>query len=951
MQNPFLAVRQLGQSIWYDNIRRRLITSGDLRAMVEHDGLCGVTSNPAIFEKALTGSADYDPLLRALVEGGVGSALDVYECLAVQDIQMAADELSPVYRDTDGRDGYVSLEVSPYLAHDTQATLDEARRLCTRVARPNVMIKVPATPAGIPAIARLIGEGINVNVTLLFAVTTYEAVAAAYLAGLESFSQAGGDLRRVSSVASFFVSRIDTLIDSQLEQARERVTSPERRATLERLFGKVAIANAKSAYAAYRRLVASPRWQSLASKGARPQRLLWASTSTKNPDYPKTLYVDELIGSDTVNTVPAETFEAFRRHGRARPALTSNWEDNLAAARETLATLAEVGISLDEATDRLLDEGVRKFVEPFDALLSSIERKRQAVLGNRLAGWSYNLDGAAGPVDADVQEWQTQGKLRRLWNRESGLWTGADENRWLGWLESVAEQRAKSERLLALAADVRRGDFRHVLLLGMGGSSLAPEVMRATFGVVEGFPDLHVLDSTVPAQVETVSGALDLRRTLFIVASKSGGTLEPNAFVQYFYDQVVRGVGRDKAGSRFIAITDPDTPLQRRAERDGFRAVVASEPSIGGRYSALSNFGMLPAAVMGVDVRRVLDGAMLMVQSCAASVPPAVNPGVRLGIIIGSLARLGRDKLTLVISPGIQALGAWVEQLIAESTGKHGSGVLPVDAETPGPPEVYGDDRLFVYIRLDDAASAAHDVAIDALEAAGRPVVRINLADRLDIGQEFFRWEMATAVAGALLGVHAFDQPDVEASKGATRTLTEAFDKNGRLPAETPLLEDGGLRLFAAPHDQTVAAAASDAIACLAVHLGRLGAGDYLALNAYVERNAANQRELQAIRHAVRDAKKVATTLGFGPRLLHSTGQLHKGGRNAGVFLHITSDDARDVAIPGRRYSFGTLKRFQAQGDFEVLAERSRRILRVHLGSDVTAGLRALREAVTRSFA
>lgn len=952
MQNPLLAVRNLGQSIWYDNIRRSLITSGDLRAMVQDDGLCGVTSNPAIFEKALSGSADYEQPLRALVEAGAPSALDIYERLAVQDIQMAANVLAPVYRDTDGVDGYVSLEVSPYLAHDTQATLDEARRLFAEVARPNVMIKVPATPAGVPAIATLIGEGINVNVTLLFAVAAYEAVAGAYLDGLEALDRAGGDLRRVASVASFFVSRIDTLVDGQLDRARDAEADAEHRAKVERLRGTVAIANAKVAYAAYLALIASPRWQALAAKGARPQRLLWASTSTKNPDYSPTLYVDELIGPDTVNTVPGETFEAFRNWGRATPALTDDWDANLAAARATLASLEEVGISLDRATEQLLDEGVRKFVDPFDALLSSIERKRQAVLGRRLAGWSCSFDGAdldgvTEPVNAMLHDWRTHGKLRRLWNRDATLWTRADEDRWLGWLDCVAGQRSDVERLETFAQEVRRDGFRHVVLLGMGGSSLAPEVMRATFGVISGSPELHVLDSTVPAQVEAVSHAIDLRRTLFIVASKSGGTLEPNVLADYFTDQVARAVGADDAGSRFVAITDPDSPLQHRAEHDRFRAVFHGEPSIGGRFSALSNFGLVPAAVMGVDARSVLDRAALMVQSCTAGVPPEVNPGVRLGLIIGSLAKAGRDKLTLVCSPSLRALGAWIEQLIAESTGKRGRGVVPIDAEVPGPPEMYGNDRLFVSVRLE--GEDEHDAALTALEAAGQPVVRISLADRLDIGQEFFRWEMATAVAGALLDINPFDQPDVEASKAATRALTEAFEKTGAFPDETPVLEDGALRLFSASDEPTTDT--SGAAACLAAHVGCLRPGDYFAINAYIERSAANERELQAIRHAVRDAKHVATTLGFGPRLLHSTGQLHKGGRNAGVFLHVTSDDAHDVTIPGQAYGFGAVKYCQAQGDFEVLAARGRRVLRVHLGTDVAAGLRALRETVTRDLA
>ena len=962
MENPLVAVRKFGQSIWYDNIRRSLITSGDLKAMVDHDGLLGMTSNPAIFEKALTGSDDYDQPMRALVEQGVGSALDMYERLAIQDIQMAADVLSDVYQKTDSKDGYVSLEVSPYLAHDTDGTLEEARRLHKMVDRANVMIKVPATKAGVPAVTQLIGEGININVTLLFAVEAYEAVADAYLTGLEKLAANGGDLSKVSSVASFFISRIDALIDEKLGRAVEAAHNPEQKAKIEDLLGKVAIANAKIAYAVYKDLTAGERWKALEAQGARPQRLLWASTSTKNPSYPKTMYVDELIGPDTVNTMPGETFEAFRDVGQPESKLTNNWPENLAGARTIIQTLADVDISLEQATEQLLDEAVRKFVEPFDALLSSIERKRQTMLGADLAQQTYSLNSASDLVAASLKDWRASGKIRRLWHGDTALWSSTDEDQWLGWLHIVDEQRSNGSHLTQiaqLAKEIQQGDFQHVLLLGMGGSSLCPEVMRRTFGVIDGCPELLVLDSTVPAQVEMVAQKIDPSKTLFIVSSKSGGTTEPNVFKQYFFDKVRQAIGADRAGSRFIAITDPGSALQQLAERDQFRAVFPGVPSIGGRYSALSNFGMIPAAVMGVDVSRFLDSTVLMVQSCSASVPPEVNPGATLGAIMGTLAKQGRDKVTIITSPGIRALGAWLEQLIAESTGKEGTGLIPIDDEQIGSPAVYGNDRLFVYLRLNAAPSAEQaeqaerDSAVTALEKAGQPVVRIRLEEIMDLGQEFFRWEMATAVAGSIFGINAFNQPDVEASKIATRKLTAAYEETGQLPDETPFVEDRGLRFFSDPKNVAAlqaAASGHDAVACLGAHLGRIQAGDYFGINAYVEMNEANQQELQAIRHAVRDTKQVATTLGYGPRFLHSTGQLHKGGPNTGVFLQITSDDAQDLSIPGQRYSFGTLKRFQAQGDFEVLAERGRRALRVHLGADVQAGLQTLREAIASTL-
>ncbi len=954
MENPLVAVQQWGQSIWYDNIHRSLITSGDLQALVEQDGLLGITSNPAIFEKALTGSADYDQPMQALVEQGVGSALDVYERLAIQDIRMAADVLRAVYRKTEGKDGYVSLEVSPHLAHDTQGTLQEARRLYALVDRDNVMIKVPATQAGVPAIAQLIGEGININVTLLFAVEAYEAVAGAYLDGLEQRAQKGGNLSTVASVASFFISRIDTLIDEKLSQALETADRAEQKAKLAGLLGKVAIANAKIAYATYKNLLASERWRALEAHGARPQRLLWASTSTKNPRYAKTLYVDELIGPDTVNTLPAETFAAFRDEGRAEPRLTANWEDNIEAARTIIRTVAEVGVSLPAATAQLLDEGVRKFVEPFDSLLSSIERKRQALLGRAFAQQTSHLAGASARIDAKLKDWRTQGKVRRLWQKDPALWSGQDEDDWLGWLDIVEAQRTNLRPLVQLAEEIRADDIRHILLLGMGGSSLCPEVLKRTFGVLDGWPELLVLDSTVPAQIRAYAQKIDPRKTLCLVSSKSGRTTEPTVLTHYFFDQLAQALGADRAGARFIAITDPASPLQQQARHRRFRAILPGVPSIGGRYAALSNFGLVPAALMGIDVQRFLDRSALMVQACSASVPPEVNPGVRLGIIMGTLAHHGRDKVTLVTSPGLDGLGAWLEQLIAESTGKEGHGLIPIDAEPLGRPEVYGRDRLFIYIRLNSAPAAEQDTRLDDLEKAGQPVVRISLEDRLSLGQEFFRWAMATAVASALLGVHAFNQPDVEASKRATRQLTAAFEETGHAPAATPFLADRGLRFFADAantHALQAVAAGQDAVAVLGAHLGRLRAGDYFALNAYLEMNQETRAALQALRRDVRDAKQVATTLGFGPRFLHSTGQLHKGGPNSGVFLQITSDDAHDLAIPGQNYSFGRLKDFQAQGDFAVLAERGRRVLRVHLGPDVLAGLHTLRETIRQALA
>ncbi len=951
MANPIREVTKYGQSIWFDYIRRGLITSGELKRMVEEDGLLGVTSNPAIFEKAIAGSSDYDSAMRKLAGEGLTSVKDIYERLAIEDIQLAADVLYSAYQKTGGRDGFVSLEVSPHLANDTEGTIQEATRLYAAVNRPNVMIKVPGTPAGFPAITELISRGINVNVTLLFSIAAYVKAAEAYMAGLEVLAQKSGDLSKVASVASFFLSRIDTLIDDRLGQMLDKERDPDRRALLKSLVGKVAIASARIAYAHYRELVATPRWRALAEKGARSQRLLWASTSAKNPKYSKTKYVDELIGPDTVNTLPAETYNEFKAHGRPRPALIENWVEKLEEAQQVFHALETVGISLNEATDQLLADGVKKFNDAFDQLLAAIDKKRASMVAGAPERRLYVLGQAEKAVKEALDDWQNNSKVRRLWEGDASLWTNTDEGHWLGWIHVVDGQREHSEHLKRIAEDVRQAGFKHILLLGMGGSSLCPDVLSRTFGKIDGYPELLVLDSTVPAQVASFERRVDLRSTLFIVSSKSGTTTEPNVFKQYFFDRVSKVVGANEAGSRFVAITDPGTPLHQLAKRERFRHIFFGVPSIGGRYSALSNFGMVPAAAMGLDVIRLLDRAEVMLHACSPYVPTHDNPGVTLGAILGTLARLGRDKLTLVASPSIARLGAWLEQLLAESTGKEGKGIIPIDGEELGPPEVYGDDRVFVYSALESDDTARDEAALTALERAGHPVVRLKLADLWDLGQEFLRWEFATAVAGSILGINAFNQPDVEASKLATRKLTAAYEKSGSLPEQTPLLRDGELSLFADPDNAQalgVGRNGRDVGDVLAAHIARLRPRDYFAINAYIEMSDETFAELQAIRHAVRNAKRVATTVGYGPRFLHSTGQLHKGGPNTGVFLQITCDDAHDLPIPGQKYTFGVLKRAQAEGDFQVLAERGRRLLRVHLGADVIAGLKRLREIVER---
>jgi transaldolase / glucose-6-phosphate isomerase len=934
--NPLQRLAEFGQSPWLDFIRRSFVADGSLHRLVEADGLKGVTSNPSIFEKAMGEGTDYDGGFRRFAAQGDHGAAEIYERLAVEDIRAACDVLRPVYEATRRVDGYVCLEVSPYLVLRTEETVAEARRLWAAVGRPNLMVKVPGTEAGAPAIRRLIAEGINVNVTLLFARSAYAAVAEAFIAGLEERAARGEDITHVASVASFFVSRIDTAIDKEIDR---RVAAGDREAeALRRLRGRIAIANAKLAYQHYQELVASPRWRAL--RGAMPQRLLWASTSVKDKAYRDVMYVEELIGPDTVDTMPPATMDAFRDHGRPRASLTEGLDE----AREVLAGAERLGLDLDGVTERLVKEGVRLFADAADDLLCAVAGRRAATLGDRLLRLELRLpEPDAKAVEAELERWRAEGGIRRLWAGEAALWTGADEGKWLGWLRIVEERSAHLEELLAFQREVRAEGFTQALLLGMGGSSLGPEVLAETFGRQEGFPELLVLDSTDPAQIAEFEARCDLARTLVIVSSKSGSTLEPNILKAHFWDRVKAAVGAERVGRHFVAVTDPGSHLQSVAERDGFRRVFLGDPAIGGRYSVLSNFGLVPAAAMGLDLRRFLDSATLMVRSCGAGVPPAQNPGLRLGAMLGVLGRGGRDKVTIIASRGVADLGAWLEQLIAESTGKIGRGLVPVDGETLGAPEVYGKDRLFAHLRLD----AEQDEAMEALARAGQPVARVALTDRWQLGQAFFLWEMATAVAGRILGINPFDQPDVEASKVRTRALTDAYAASGRLPEETPALTEDGLALFG-----EVAPGGGGLDAAIRAHLGRLGAGEYVALLAYVARNEAHRAALQRMRLAVRDAKHVATVAEFGPRFLHSTGQAYKGGPNSGVFLQVTAAPARDLPVPGEKYSFGVVEAAQAQGDLEVLRQRGRRALRVHiLGTDTEAGIRRLEAAIARALA
>lgn len=930
MANPLQRLADFGQSFWLDNLSRVLITTGELARLIEQDGLRGITSNPTIFEKALASTHEYDQDIERLAAEGKSDE-EIFEALAIEDIRMAADLLRPVYDAAGGGDGFVSLELPPYLATDTERSVAEAKRLFATIDRPNVMIKVPGTPEGIPAIEQLIADGVNVNITLLFSLDNYRQVIEAYLRGLERRAAAGQPLDHVNSVASFFVSRVDTEVDRRVEQMLEETSDPARRELLQSLLGKVAVANAKLAYQEFRKaFLEGERFRALQQQGARMQRPLWASTSTKNRAYSDVAYIEPLIGPHTVQTMAPVSVEAFRDHG----VVAETVEQGVEEARQTLERLAEAGIDYDEVTTLLQEQGVAAFAKSYDNLLKGIAERR-ALLTGPTGGRSANLGPFDDAVRSALDRLTRDRFVERIWQRDPSLWSddpavqAAIANR-LGWLDVPAAMLGEIETFTALQEDIRGAQFERALLLGMGGSSLAPEVFQHTFGNQIGFPELVVVDTTDPDAIARITQELDLERTLFIVSSKSGTTVETLSLYRYFHKLMVDRLGAAEAGRHFIAITDPGTPLAAIAAEQGFRHTFLNPPEIGGRYSALSYFGLVPAAVIGLDVRELLERVGPMAERLKQ--PGADNPGLWLGAALGGLALAGHDKLTFVFEPALERLADWLEQLVAESTGKEGTGIIPVAHEPLASAGDYGADRVFVGLDLVPQPHPQTDAVLEALETAGQPVIRLRMRDQWDLGAEFLRWEFATAVAGAVLGINPFDEPNVQESKDNTKRLLEEFRKRGGLPEPPPEASEDGVSVVGTP-----AATVGEAVTRF---VDQVRVGDYVAIMVFLDPTPEVEAPLREIRDLLRDRLGVATTVGYGPRFLHSTGQLYKGGPANGAFIQIVAAPQHDLPIPEEGYTFGTLFRAQALGDFEALRRRGRPLLRLELHGDPVHGLK-----------
>jgi transaldolase / glucose-6-phosphate isomerase len=904
--NPRLAaLTAAGTSVWLDQVRRSLTRGGELERLVREESLRGETSNPAIFNQAILGSDDYDEQLEQLAAEGA-STREIYQAIAILDIQEAADVLMGVYEESDGRDGFISLEVDPDLAFDTQRTIDQAREYWERVDRPNLMVKIPGTDEGFPAIEEMTYEGLSINVTLLFGVENYARCAEAYVRGLERRLDEGKPVQGIASVASFFVSRVDTEVDKRLAKLGR-----------EDLRGRAGVANARTAYQRFKQIFSGERWERLAAAGAQVQRPLWASTGVKDPAYPDTLYVDNLVAPHTVNTMPMATLLATGDH--AEPKEGSAEID----PTDDLRALADAGIDLEDVTAKLLRDGVDKFVDPMEALLAGIEEKREAIVTRRPPTISSSLPDHLEPaIQARVDQAFSEDLVRRIWKKDDTLWgpAGAREvaDR-LGWLNVADQMRENVDDLLAFAREVRDEGVTDVVLLGMGGSSLAPEVFRQSFGPQEGWPKLHVLDSTDPDWIRAVEDATDPARTLHIVSTKSGDTIETISLFERFW-------ARRPEGDAFIAITDPGSGVQRLASERAFRRTFLNDPDIGGRYSALSYFGLVPAALMGADVRALLDGSEIAEATCSTLDRATSNSGVWLGCTLGELALQGRDKLTLVVPDELAAFGLWAEQLVAESTGKQGRGILPVAQEPLGAPEDYGPDRVFVQLRDPDAPDEQQDAKVQALRGADHPVIVLNAHGPKDLGRVFFFAEFATAVAGWALSINPFDQPNVQEAKDNTKQVLDRVQSGAGLGE---------------PQD-----AGDDELRAL---VGDLAPPGYLAILGFLPASDALDAAAAQLREAIRAATKVATTFGYGPRYLHSTGQLHKGGAATGRFLVLVHDPRQDVELPGAPYTFGQLERAQAVGDLQTLQAHGRVVAKVTLrGDDPAAALAGLTDRMRR---
>jgi len=938
----FINLLSYGQSYWLDNLTRKKITNGELHRRVVEQGLRGITSNPSIFDKAIADSTDYDEEIISLVFEGK-TPQQIYDALTIKDVQDACKILKPVFDESGGTDGFVSLEVSPYLARDTQGTIKEARRLYAAVGQPNCMIKIPGTREGIPAIEQMLFEGININITLLFSIDRYYEVAQAYIRALERRVDLGKQVNHIVSVASIFLSRIDTLTDQLIGHYIIPIAENNKISRPELMLGKAGTATAKVAYQHFKDIFSSDAWEKLQAKGANVQKPLWASTGNKNPLYNDLRYVESVIGKNTVNTLPDETIELLANHGNLK---IDAIEDNLIDSKQLFPELKKLGIDIDLVTRQLENDGIQKFIDSYNKLISNLTNKRIKILGNQASAQQISCGKLEKEITAAYASVDEKQIGRLLFAEDPYLWkTDTEEvkeiSHRLGWLTLPDHFKENADNLIEFASEIKNGGFTHAVLLGMGGSSLCSEVARETFGTKDGYLQLLVLDDTDPAAILDIENKINIEKTLFIVASKSGDTKETLSFFRYFYHQLEKRTDGN-SGNNFVAITDDGTPLTKLAAQYGFRKVFINPPDLGGRYSVLSDFGLVPMVLMGINIRALLSSAKQMEDSCD-STPASTNPGISLGVVLGICQKHGRDKVTFVLSSSISSFGFWVEQLLAESTGKEGRGLIPVNGEQLAAPEEYGKDRLFVHMYLPDDNNEMDEIKLKILEEAGHPVVRIRVANKIALGGEYYRWEIAAAIAGTIIGINAFDQPNVEESKKNTSNLLKDWSSEGSFKTSEPILKSENISIYGGRMTAHLAtnnyASAGEFINSF---VAQAKVNDYIALSPYFLMTDYRKKVLQTWRQEIRDELKEATTLLNGPRYLHSTGQLHKGGPDTGLYIILIGDEEIELPIPGEKFGFRTLHMAQALGDFRSLDDKGRRVILIHLGKDIDSELNKL---------
>lgn len=946
-------VQKYAHTFWYGALRRDMIRSGEVQRLVETYGVSGFDLNLGELEHAISEGRAYDD---AICEASISDPSQILEQLTVEDARAVADFLRPIYDRSEGASGYVAVDVSPLKAASAEALLREAERLFTTIDRPNVMIKMPGTATNLTAIEEALFAGVNVLITLIFSAQHYASAVECYLRALERRLYAGTPIDTVASAVSFGVGNVDALVDKLLQN---NIRSAQGRGDLSRVsanrerIGRVALSNARAAYRRFKDVFYGERFAHLYAAGAHVQRLLWCEMQPLNPLYDGALYLDHLAVPDTISLV----LEPVLQMVSARGGIPAGREHAMEAVPEALNGLVELGIDLEIIGRQLQGDGVEMLEEAFDEAIDRVGGKRQLLSSGFNRRQRMVLGVYQDAVESELRRLREQKSIVRMWAHDPTLWKDTPEHTniiasRLGWLNLPSSGQIDRERLRALRDESRTQGWQHVVVMGMGGSILAAEVLWGVFGPQPGYPSLIVLNSTDPAMIRRVEQSIDLTRTLFVVASKTGKTLETLALQQYFYERCREALGA-QAGAHFIAITDPGSDLEEQAREYGFRHILLNPPDMNGRYAALSYLGLAPAALVGLEAERILDTGAEMQAACGSNVMGSNHPGLRLGVVLAVLARQGRDKLTLFTSPEIAPIGDWIEQLVAASTGKEGQGIVPVIGSTVGLPHDYDDDRLIVHMRLEGVPSELES-GVRRLQQAGHPVVTLELRDRYDLGAEFYRWAFATAVAGMVLGIDPFDEPNVAEGKRHTARLLEALQQAGSLPEEPPVLVEDNVALYADAGMKSLLEALQEQhdyqttrlSGLLAAFLSLARSGDYVSLLAYVPPYPEYAEALNGIGRRIRHILKRAVTLGFGPRSLHSTGQLHKGGPNTGVFIMFTATDEADLPVPGTAYGFSALKRAEAVGDLEALRARGRRIVRVDLGTDVAAGLEKVTAAL-----